>query len=152
MASSLPHGSRLRVGRISRPGGIYLITTATLNRRNIFSHLILGRCVVSALRQAEISARTLAFVVMPDHLHWLMQLNDDYQLSTAVHFVKSTSSRSVNRRLNKQGSVWAKGYHDHALRRDEDLLGVTSYIINNPLRAGLAEKIGDYSLWDTAWV
>lgn len=152
MASSLPRGHRLRAGRVSTPGQIYMITTTTLNRRRLFTHLQPGRCVVTALRQAEVSAKTLAFVVMPDHLHWLMQLNRGYELSAAVRFVKSASSRAVNRHLGMQGSVWSKGFYDHALRRDEDLLRVATYIINNPLRAGLVETIGDYGLWDTVWV
>ncbi|MGH8412134.1 MAG: REP-associated tyrosine transposase, partial [Pseudomonas sp.] len=38
------------------------------------------------------------------------------------------------------------------IRRDEDLPAVARYIVANPLRAGLVEKIGDYPLWDAVWL
>jgi hypothetical protein len=38
------------------------------------------------------------------------------------------------------------------LRKDEDLQTVARYIVANPLRAGLVEKIGDYPLWDAIWL
>ena len=44
------------------------------------------------------------------------------------------------------------GYHDHALRQEEDLRAVARYIIANPVRAGLVERIGDYPHWDAAWL
>ena len=34
----------------------------------------------------------------------------------------------------------------------EDVRAVARYIIANPLRAGLCERIGDYPLWDAAWL
>ncbi|MCY1446959.1 hypothetical protein D9M71_635550 [compost metagenome] len=48
--------------------------------------------------------------------------------------------------------IWQKGFHDHALRHDEDLQDVARYIVANPLRAGLVKRAGDYPLWDAAWL
>jgi len=53
----------------------------------------------------------------------------------------------------KEGhSVWQDGFHDHALRREEDLKEVARYIIANPVRAGLVTRVGDYPLWDACWL
>ncbi len=49
-------------------------------------------------------------------------------------------------------ALWQKGFHDRALRREEDLVTVARYVVANPLRAGLVEKLGDYPLWDAIWV
>jgi putative transposase len=48
--------------------------------------------------------------------------------------------------------LWQKGYHDRAIRREEDLLAVARYIVANPLRAGLVKRVGDYPLWDAVWL
>ncbi|MNN82247.1 hypothetical protein D3C81_1991650 [compost metagenome] len=54
--------------------------------------------------------------------------------------------------VGRKGSLWQQGYHDRALRRDEDLVKLARYVVANPLRAGLVEKLGDYPLWDAIWV
>src|SRR3989344_3545810 len=65
---------------------------------------------------------------------------------------KSRITLALNRSLERDGSLWQHGFHDRAIRRDEDLPAVARYIVANPLRAGLVEKIGDYPLWDAVWL
>ena len=48
--------------------------------------------------------------------------------------------------------LWQTGFHDHALRREEDLAATARYLIANPLRAGLVQRVGDYPFWDAVWV
>jgi REP element-mobilizing transposase RayT len=81
-----PHGKALRLGRHSEAGSIYLITTCCQNRRRLFVDLSLGHVVIDEmLRSRESgSAQTLSFVVMPDHLHWLVQLGVHVTLQTLV--------------------------------------------------------------------
>jgi len=142
----------LHKGRISTPGQIYIITTVTHQRRPMFTNISAGRIVPHALMQAEASADTLAYVVMTDHLHWLMQLKEGYSLSQVVQFVKSSSARNLNRQLDCTGAVWSKGYFEHALRKEESVIDCARYIVANPLRAGLVDQIGDYPLWDAMWL
>ena len=66
--------------------------------------------------------------------------------------VKSSSSRTLNRAMGRSGRIWTAGFHDHALRKEEDVKRVARYVIANPLRAGLVEQIGDYPLWDAIWL
>ena len=58
----------------------------------------------------------------------------------------------INERLSRKGKVWDKAYHDHALRKDEDVKRVARYIVANPLRKRLVDKIVDYPLWDAVWI
>lgn len=69
-----------------------------------------------------------------------------------VNRLKSASARHVNRFIGRQGALWQRAYHDHALRSEESLREVARYIIANPLRAGLAHRIGDYPFWNAVWV
>jgi REP element-mobilizing transposase RayT len=96
--------------------------------------------------------KTLAFVVMPDHLHWLVQLTGTRSLSVSVNTIKSFASRSINQVIGRTGPVWQKGFYDHALRDEENLAAAARYIVANPLRAGLTRRISDYPLWDAIWV
>ena len=150
-----PRGHRaLRKGRFSEPNRIYHITTATIDREPFFAEFHLGRLVVRALRQQDDSGHTetLAFVVMPDHFHWLVQLAGYRDLATSLCMVKSMSSRLVNQVLNRKGPIWQRCFHDHAIRRDESIEDVARYIVTNPLRAGLVKRYGDYPLWDAKWI
>jgi len=110
--------------------------------------------VVQALMREEDAGhtRTLAFVVMPDHLHWLLQLSDSRSLSVSVNTVKSYAARSINRAAGRSGPIWQKGFHDHALRGEEDLTATARYIVANPLRAGLTHSVSKYPLWDAIWL
>ena len=152
MQKTRPHAAALRKGRIYETGRIYLITCVTWQRRDVFAELSCGRLLVNVLMNERSRAVTLAYVVMPDHLHWLVQLCEGSSLDRLMRTVKSVSSRRINRKLNRTGRLWQPGYHDHALRREEDLIATARYMVANPLRAGLVQNIGEYPLWDAAWL
>lgn len=118
------HGKDLREGRISAPGQDYLLTTVTVRRALVFSDFALGRCVVRAMRHPAIISRvvSITFVVMPDHVHWLIQLGESEKLSAVMRSFKAGSAKPVNRKRGcPRTSLWQSGYHDHALRSEEDL-------------------------------
>ncbi len=144
----------LLYGRVSLPGQAYLITTVTADRQPWFADLVLARCVIREMRDLHDSAwlHSWAWVVMPDHVHWLLQLGGDKTLSELIKAFKARSAQSMNRLLHRNGPVWQKGFHDHALRQDEDLQNLGRYIVANPLRAGLVARVGDYSHWDAMWL
>jgi putative transposase len=141
-------------GRVSAPGHAYHITTCTEGRRPLFQDFDLGRLLVKEMRQLNDNnlLHSFAWVIMPDHLHWMFQLDDRLNLSNLVKKLKARSSHAINARTERQGPVWQRGFHDHAIRRDEDLRAVARYIIANPLRAGLVKHIGEYPLWDATWL
>lgn len=147
------HASHLRTGRHSQSGQIYLLTTVTHLREPLFSDWRVGRLVVDQFRQAQTDERanSLAWVVMPDHFHWLLELRNS-TLPGLMLATKSRSARAVNACLARKGQLWQKGFHDRAIRREEDLQAVARYIVANPLRAGLVKRVHDYSLWDAIWL
>ncbi|MGJ7515857.1 REP-associated tyrosine transposase [Pseudomonas baetica] len=144
---------RLRLGRFSEANRIYLLTTNTLGREPVFNDFALGRLVVAQFRAAQDLgfAHSLAWVVMPDHFHWLIDLQGG-SLSELMQRTKSLSTKAINRTTGRQARYWQQGFHDRALRRDEDLVKLARYVVANPLRAGLVDKLGDYPLWDAIWV
>ncbi|MEB2648743.1 REP-associated tyrosine transposase [Pseudomonas canadensis] len=148
-----PASNRLRIGRYDEPNRIYLLTSNTLDRIPIFNDFKLGRLVVQQFRIAQNQGlvTSLAWVVMPDHFHWLISLEKG-SLADLMRQVKSKSTRIVNAVSGRQGRLWQPGFHDHAVRQEESLEGIARYIVANPLRAGLVKKFGDYPLWDAIWL
>jgi REP element-mobilizing transposase RayT len=147
------NGHQLRKGRFSAVGNVYLLTTVTHERQPFFSDWQLGRLAVEQLRYMERKGlvQSLAWVLMPDHLHWLVALEQG-SLSALMSRFKSRSSQAYKDRTGYTSAIWQKGYHDRALRRDEDVLNAARYIVANPLRAGLTQRLGDYPLWDAIWL
>lgn len=134
---------------------LYLVTTVTHQRQQVFDDIGAGRIVIrEMMRSAKFGdTDTLAFVLMPDHLHWMFYLASNRTLSSVVGAVKRHSSRRINEMYSMPGMpVWQRGFHDHALRSDEDVLRVARYIVANPLRAGLVSRVGEYALWDAVWL
>lgn len=144
---------RLRIGRYAEQNRIYLLTANTRGREPVFKDYGLGRMVIRQFKEVQEQgiADSLAFVVMPDHFHWLIQLSRG-SLGQLMCQVKSLSAKSVNEVIGRTGNLWQPGYHDCALRREDELVMLARYVVANPLRAGLVDKLGDYPLWDAIWV
>ena len=138
---------KLRKGRFSSKGHVYHCTFTTNNRLPVFNEFKSARLLISILKKDEESdlTKTIAFVIMPDHIHWLFELKSG-SLSTTIKRVKSLYSW-----LSKT-KIWAEGFHDHAIRADEDLIETARYIVANPLRAKLVKRVGEYPHWDCIWL
>ena len=145
---------QLRKGRHSDLNHIYHVNTSTHRRTPLFQSLTYGRFLTEALMRSQTDGHTetLAFVIMPDHLHWLVRLTGQRPLAECVSAVKSESSRRINKHGNHTNPVWQSGFYDRAMRQDDDIVATARYIIANPVRAGLVRSVGQYALWDTVWV
>ncbi|MDI1253478.1 MAG: transposase [Thermomonas sp.] len=125
----------------------------TCGRLPLFAWESASRHVISKIRLSDVegSSRTHAWVVMPNHVHWLFTLGTS-DLSTCVRRFKSRSARAFNSARLKVGPVWQAGFFDHRLRGEDDLRAQARYIIANPVRAGLVETICDYPFWWCQWL
>ena len=78
------------------------------------------------------------YVIMPDHVHLLLNLTGQYgghPLSKVIQRFKSYTDHLYQTDGQPFGpKLWQRGYHDHILRNENDLLQVRNYIQENPLR------------------
>jgi REP element-mobilizing transposase RayT len=135
------------------PQHIYHVTSVTAGRGPIFTSqtaVVVARDFATQRLWGD--AEPLAWVVMPDHAHWLIQLGQHDALSTVMNRIKSATARHVRMHSPSIHSVWACGYHEHHVHRDTDLAIVAQYIVMNPVRAGLANKVGDYPFWNSVFL
>jgi REP element-mobilizing transposase RayT len=88
----------------------------------------------------------LAYVLMPDHLHVLLKGSAESNLSSLTKRFKQETGFWFKAKSKGQ-QLWQKSYHDHVLRREEDLHEVALYIAANPVRAALAADWEGYPHW-----
>ena len=149
-----PGHKALRTGRTSCVQGVYHVTFSTARRAPIFRDHRLARAacrtLASSARDAEVEF--LCWVLMPDHFHGLVRVLGRQTLSRAVQRIKGRACAACCGVPGTPARIWARAFHDHAVRRDEDLQDIARYIIANPLRAGLAGDVMDYPYWDAFWM
>ena len=85
-----------------------------------------------------------AYVLMPDHLHAFVVIDDARQnLSTWVKSLKNALSKTL--RMQGAGAPhWQKGFFDHVLRGGESYTQKWNYVRDNPVRAGLVKEWRDW--------
>jgi putative transposase len=150
-------GSRaLRRGRVSVVGQVYHVTSRAPSGAQPFAQRTVAGAMCRAFHRVggQGRGRLLAWVLMPDHAHWLVELEPASSLSGLISTLKRESTKAANAiASNPKGTVlWMPGFHDRAIRSDDDLAGVARYIVANPIRAGLVARVGDYAWWNAVWI
>ena len=141
-------------GRYSAANQVYHVTSCTKGRKPLFLEFSVARLLIEEITWAKTDGYVdnLAWVLMPDHLHWLFTLNDKAELSVILKQVKARSSQKINSYHGTSGSIWQRGFYDQAIRHEEDIIKTARYIVANPLRADIVDNIGDYPFWDAKWL
>ena len=140
---------------IRRPGRVpgfayqgihrYLLTLCTHRRLRQFESAARVHAVLAQLRRsAALEGFSItAYCFMPDYLHVLAQgRHEDAELRPFMATFKQLTSFSHQRHTGQP--LWQVGYSDRVLGTDEDTVDVASYILLNPVRAGLVERPADY--------
>ena len=89
-----------------------------------------------------------AWVVMPNHLHILVQIGET-PLSRIIKELKRYTSREANKILRRTGAFWCEDYFDSYMRDTQQELKTRHYIENNPVKALLVREPKEW-LWSSA--
>ena len=140
---------QLRKGRHSIPGTYYYLTFTTLKKKTLLTTPKIADIIFQAFDWLEANDRLRWFciVVMPDHIHTVIQLGNKQKLSRLIQSFKSHTAKQINACLGRSGSIWQPAYHDHGIRRDESLNAIIEYCYHNPVRARLVKVAKDYPYW-----
>ena len=110
-----------------------------------------GSTVAEEILQDEgITHETLAWCVMPNHVHALVRPRKGVKLPELVRSWKSRSSIAANRLMGRTGPFWMRGYFDRFIRSDEHLINAIRYIEGNPVTAGLVRRPEAWALSSAA--
>jgi REP element-mobilizing transposase RayT len=109
-----------------------------------------GACPLADPACAEVLIRKLleghgtdnhldAWVIMPNHLHALVEPAEGRELSDMVQRWKGGSAREINLARHTSGKLWQHEPFDHIVRSEAQLNHFRRYIALNPAKAGLRE-------------
>jgi putative transposase len=124
---------------------IYFVTACTAERRPLLANeLVHESFVLFARNAATRGAWVGCYVLMPDHLHLFVVIEDDrVRLSEWIRSLKNSISK-VLRVRGESSPHWQKGFFDHIMRGSESYSQKWDYVRANPIRADLVERPEDW--------
>ena len=142
-------GTAARMGRSLSPGEQRRLSEVLAERIEKYLDAGAGACllkndavagvVANALREFDGSRYdSLAWCIMPNHVHVVFTPIGENTLPKIVHSWKSYSAKESNRFLGRSGEFWQREYYDHLVRDSADFYRVVRYVMENPRRAGLS--------------
>jgi putative transposase len=157
------HSIRLR-GYDYTSSGLYFLTICPHEKRCIFGQIIDGQAVLSRagviVRECWIGipehfsqARLHEFVIMPNHLHGIVEVCGKLgrsgaaslrgrnptsvapgSLGAIVRSFKGAATKRVHEDLEWSGEVWQRNYFERVVRDGEEFSAATRYVLENPER------------------
>jgi putative transposase len=88
-----------------------------------------------------------AAIVMPDHVHVLLQPNEGVTLSRIMHGLKGVSAHKINLYRHTKGKIWQSESYDRIVRDGNEFDIKINYMYNNPIKKGLTEDPDHYIGW-----
>jgi len=134
---------------------VFFITICTVDKQPYFSDPKISKIIIDELeyRRADKEIKLFCYCIMPNHIHLLISLNENYTkkegafvertLQNWVSAFKRYTSR-VSNQLHDIKPLWQANFFDHVVRKDESLVEICSYILNNPVRKGMASNWEEY--------
>ena len=90
-----------------------------------------------------IDYNVIAYVIMPNHVHMLIQPYENITLSKILHSIKGLSALRINSALKRAGKLWMSESFDRIVRSSDSLKHYIHYIQRNPERLA----VGQYDLY-----
>ena len=89
-----------------------------------------------------------SWVIMPNHVHLLFTPHSD--VSQILRRLKGYTARQANQLLRSTGQPsWQDESYERLVRSREEFRRIESYILTNPVKAGLAASVGEFP-WSSA--
>jgi putative transposase len=104
------------------------------------------------MRLEELEVNLLAYCIMSNHVHIVMQLPDSPEFSPAkmMQRLKGRTALEANKLLHRQGEpFWRHESYDHLVRDGKEGERIIAYVLNNPVKAGLVEE---WTQWPYSFV
>ena len=147
----LPQRKKIRVDEYDYSQcGAYFVTICTQNRRPILSNIVGDDAHIVPKRYGQIVERYLRnaaeiekYVIMPDHIHMLIRLEEQgaekrspqaSRIASIVRSIKTLTTKEIGE------SIFQRSYYDHVIRNQRDYNEIWEYIENNPRKWMLTKQ------------
>jgi putative transposase len=121
----------------------FLITTCVRDPQDkVFNNPALAALAVDVLRQQSkrYGVAVHVHVIMPDHVHLILQASLKCDLFNFMRFFKGGTTQRARNELKFYRAIWQPGFHDRRIRSEQHLLSRIAYVLHNPVRRKLVES------------
>ncbi len=86
------------------------------------------------------------FIVMPNHVHVLIQMRSGFDLRKQFREIQRFSARQINQLSGSSGDLWQGEPFDHVVRSEVQFLYLQKYICDNPVKGRV--PAGEFLYWE----
>ncbi len=131
---------------ILNPSRIFFATTKASMGRRLLQSDRNANLLIDVLRSliAERKFQLHDFVIMPDHMHLLIEVGNEMTIEKAMQLVKGRFSHRLAHEFGYKGEVWQRGFTEVQVMNQRDIEAHRKYIAENPVKAGLAASADEY--------
>ncbi|MFZ0704889.1 MAG: transposase [Candidatus Korobacteraceae bacterium] len=124
----------------------FFVTTRTAEGKSILQTDRMADLFADVLRSYIRAGkfRVHDFVVMRNHVHVLITLDEAMTVEKAMQLIKGGFSYRARTELEFKGEVWQRGFSDVRVRDEESFWRHQKYIYDNPVRAGMARVAEEF--------
>jgi len=142
-----------RIPRKFQAGRCYHVMNRGNRRATVFHKDRDYRALLRILAESQerVAMRVLAVCLMPNHFHFVLQPNENKDMSKWMHWVMTTQVARYRIANNTIGRIWAGRFKSFPIQHDAHLLAVLRYVERNALRAGLVSRAEDWRWGSLSW-
>lgn len=126
-------------------GAIHHIWQRGNNKEYIFQESITKGFLIKQLKEynKKFDYNLLAYVIMDNHYHLLMQTHKDH-IGEIMFNINNVTGKFIRDSLNRSGHTFQGRYCSSLVQTNEYFLWLIRYIHRNPVRAGICKMVSDY--------
>lgn len=141
-----------RIPRGQQAGYAYHVINRGNDRATVFHKAQDYEAFLSilAIAKARHPVKVLAFTLMPNHFHFVLEASHQNSLSQFMQWLMTSHVRRYHSHYGGTGHVWQGRFKSFPIQRDEHLLTVLRYVLQNPVRSGLVASMAawPWSSWN----
>jgi putative transposase len=137
----------VKIPRTHIEGALYYATSRGDNNENIFKDNRDYESYLDLLKKykEQYGFRLFSFVLMPNHLHLLIELKEGLTISDIMHDLNANYTKYFNSRYERKGHLFQERYKMVLLEKAQYLVPVSAYIHLNPWALGLTAEPKEYA-------
>ncbi len=131
---------------IQNPSRIFFATTNTSMGKRVLQSERNAGLLIDVMRSlvAEDRFKLHDFVIMPDHVHLLIEVYGDMTIERAMQLIKGRFSHRLSHEFDYKGEIWQRGFTEEQVMNRESFEIHREYIAQNPVKAGIAGSVDDF--------
>jgi putative transposase len=132
---------------ILNPSRFFFATTRTSMGKRVLQTERNAGLLIDVLRSLvmERKFKLHDFVIMPDHVHILIEVGFDMTIEKAMQLIKGRFSRRLSKEFGYKGEIWQRGFAEVQVMNQQNFEAHRAYIAENPIKAGLVASTEEYS-------